>query len=203
MPSAYRQEVLNVLFAQLLQERGVISAPENIIYYGAEHKRRMPDVTIVNFQGLRTVIEAEVGGPPDAYTKALDSAKHRVEEGIAHIGVAIVYPAALRNMISLEAAPQLKQQLADAQLAIAIVTESGATGFVPGDVDYLTSALHNTFEQLIREDVVAKAVAELDAGINKFASIIAAKPGIVGRVAETMGIRELPKREKSVDEEEE
>ncbi len=71
MADGYRQEVLNVLLAQLLQERGVISAPENIIYLGADHKRRMPDVTIVNFQGLRTVIEAEVGGLPDAQNKAL------------------------------------------------------------------------------------------------------------------------------------
>ncbi len=201
MADGYRQEVLNVLLAQLLQERGVISAPENIIYLGADHKRRMPDVTIVNFQGLRTVIEAEVGGLPDAQNKALDSAKRRVEEGIAHIGVAIVYPAALRKVQSLEFAPQLKAQLANSQLEIAIVTESGATGFVSGDVDYLTSALHNTFEQLIQEDVVAKAVAELDAGINQFANVLAVKPGIVGRVAETMGIRELPKRDKTAEEE--
>ena len=31
MNTGYRQEVLNVLLAQLLQERGVIAAPENVI----------------------------------------------------------------------------------------------------------------------------------------------------------------------------
>ncbi len=196
----YRQEVLNVLLAQLLQERGVISAAENIIYSGADHNRRMPDITIVNFQGLRTVIEAEVGGPANAQAKALDSARRRVEEGIAHIGIAIVYPSTLRTMASLESAPHLKDDLAKAELQIAIVTESGVKGFVTGNVDYLTSALHNTFEQLIQEDIVTKAVAELDEGINKFAQALLAKPGIVGRVAETMGIRELPKRAKSADE---
>ena len=46
----YRQEVFNVLLAQLLQERGVISAPESIVRSGPEQARRMPDV-IVSFHG--------------------------------------------------------------------------------------------------------------------------------------------------------
>ncbi len=78
MADSVRQEVLNVLLAQLLQERGVISAPESIIRVGKDHRRRMPDVTIVNFQGLRTTVEAEVGGPADAHAKALASARNRV-----------------------------------------------------------------------------------------------------------------------------
>lgn len=196
----YRQEVLNVLLAQLLQERGIISSAENIIYTGVEHNRRMPDVTIVSFQGLRTIIEAEVGSAPDAQAKALASARKRVEEGIAHIGVAVVYPAALRKA-SIENAPQLKPTLEHALLDIAIVTEAGETSFAQGNVDYLATALHHAFEQLIQEDVVGKAVAELDLGINQFASVLLMRPGVIGRIAETMGIKELPKREKNPDEE--
>ena len=198
----YRQEVLNVLLAQLLQERGVISAPENIIRAGVDQQKRMPDVTVVSYQGLRTVIEAEVGSTPNAREKSIASARKRVEEGIAHIGVAIVYPATLRNA-NIQAAAQLKNDLADASLEIAVVTEAGETDFVEGDVDYLATALNHAFEQLLREDVVARAVAALDVGINRFANGILGKPGIVGRVADTMGIKALPQRKKVSDEESE
>ncbi len=197
----YRQEVLNVLLAQLLQERGVVSAPETIIRAGIDQQKRMPDV-IVSFQGLRTVIEAEVGSTSNAREKAIASARKRVEEGIAHIGVAIVYPASLRDA-NMQAATQLKNDLANASLAIAVVTEAGETDFVTGDVDYLATALNHAFEQLLREDVVARAVAALDVGINQFVNVILGKPGIVGRVADTMGIKALPQREKVSDEESE
>jgi hypothetical protein len=85
MDTTYRQEVLNVLLAQLLQERGIISAPESIISLGVKPKRNMPDI-IVDFNGLRTVIEGEVADQADAQSRALAAARKRVETGIAHIG---------------------------------------------------------------------------------------------------------------------
>jgi hypothetical protein len=97
------------LLAQLLYKRGVISAPENIVKSNLGQGRRMPDV-IVSFNGLRTAIEGEVGDHADAHQLALASARQRVEEGIAHIGAAVVYPerlrksdsAALREMLAKE-----------------------------------------------------------------------------------------------------
>jgi hypothetical protein len=193
MKSGYRQEVLNVLLAQLLQERGVIAAPENVIRLGHSLHRKMPDV-MVNFQGLRTIIEGEVDDQPNAREKALSSIRKRVEDGIAHIGIAVIYPAFLRNVVF----NVVKQSLADCDLEIAIVTESIQTGFITGDVDYLESSLRHVFDHLVAEDVVAEAVATLEVGIDKFASTLASKPGDIGRVAEILGIRSLeekPERE--------
>jgi len=56
---ASRQEVLNVILAQLLQERGLVAAPEEILRQPTK-ERRLPDV-IIDFQGLRLAIEAEFG----------------------------------------------------------------------------------------------------------------------------------------------
>jgi len=195
MSGSYRQEVFNVLLAQLLQERGVITAPESIIKSGIEKVRRMPDV-IVNFHGLRTAIEGEVSGQPDAQKKALEAARKRVEEGVAHIGIAVVYPKHLRKV----AFAHLKPELANSELHIAILTESGETGFVTGNVDYLESTLGQTFDQLVQEDVVAVAVAELDVGIGQFSDTIVENEGTVGRMADILGVRALPR--KGVDEEE-
>lgn len=193
----YRQEVFNVLLAQLLQERGVVSAPESIVKSGIERKRRMPDV-IVNFNGLRTAIEGEVGDKAEAQECAVRSARERVEAGIAHIGIAIVYPPELRSLDF----STLKPALANSQLQIAIVTESEDTGFTVGNVDYLESALRRAFDHLIQEDVVARAVAALDAGIEQFAAAIATKGGIIGRVADSLGIRELPAERSAAREDE-
>lgn len=79
----YRQEVFNFVLAQILQERGVISVPEKVIkaILSKQEYRRMPDV-MVNFMGLRTVIEGEVSDQPDAKNRALKSAAKQVEDGI-------------------------------------------------------------------------------------------------------------------------
>ena len=58
----FREEVLNVVLAQLLGDHGVISTPEQIISSTAHAARKMPDVLVV-FQGLGTVIEGKVEGP--------------------------------------------------------------------------------------------------------------------------------------------
>src|SRR5690554_3131492 len=143
MPRRQRQEVLNVVLAQLLQERGAVVAPESIVYSGATRTRQMPDV-IVNYQGLRTAIEGEIEAT-GAKEKAIASASHRVETGIAHIGIGIVYPDALRRVPFAD----LKDALAQAKLQIAVTTEAGMGDFTVGDVNYLERLLRSTFDQLI------------------------------------------------------
>jgi len=196
MNTGYRQEVFNVLLAQLLQERGVIAAPESVIHTSPTSNRKMPDV-IVNFQGLRTVIEGEVDDQPNARDKAVASVGKRVEDGIAHIGVAVIYPAHLRKVVFTA----LKTSLSDCDLQIAIVTESEKTDFIRGDVNYLENALRRTFENLVKEDVVKNAVIALEAGIERFASVLSIRAGDVGRVAEALGIRELEEKTSGDDEE--
>ncbi len=186
MNTGYRQEVLNVVLAQLLQERGVIAAPEKVMRISREATRKMPDL-VVNFQGLRTIIEGEVGDQQGAHEKAIASASQRVEDGIAHIGVAIVYPAFLRK-IDFDG---LKEGIATCELEVAIVTESEQTGFIRGDVNYLESALRRTFENLVKENVVAEAVVVLERGIEGFAGVLAAKEGDAWRVASALGIKDL------------
>lgn len=176
MPASQRQEVFNVILAQLLQERGVVVAPESIHYTGSQRTRQMPDV-IVHFQGLRMAIEGEVEAP-DARNKAISSAARRVETGLAHIGIGVVYPAALRAA-DFE---HLKDTLAQARLEIAVATEAGSGGFTTGDVNYLERLLRSTFEQLIKEDVVAEAVALLDAAVDRFAGDVLLTPGNRDRI---------------------
>ena len=122
MSKRQRQEVLNVVLAQLLQDRGVVAVPESILTTGTQKTRQMPDV-LVSYQGLRTAIEGEIEAT-NAKEKAIASATRRVETGLAHIGVGIVYPASLRSADFAH----LEEQLAQAQLQIAVATEAGTSG---------------------------------------------------------------------------
>lgn len=182
--SGFRQEVLNVLLAQVLAERGIVAVPETILKSSVGN-RKMPDV-LVEYQGLRVMIEGEVESP-QARAKALKSAHKRVEDGIAHIGIAVVYPASLRDADFAT----VKDDLAASTLHIAVVVESGDGDFVQGDVTSLEHALRTAFDHLIKEDVVAEAVAAIDAGVEKFASVITFTTGNIARLANALGIRAL------------
>lgn len=176
MSTRYRQEVLNVVLAELLGERGAVVAPETIHYVGKE--RHMPDV-IVKFQGLRIAIEGEIEAPK-AQEKAIESASKRVEVGLTHIGIGVVYPSYLRT------AKDLKTELAKAALDIAVVTESKTTDFATGNVDNLERILRSTFEQLIQEDVVAEAVVLLDVAVDRFAGASLNDKGNWGRISKIL-----------------
>ncbi len=197
--AGFRQEVFNVLLAQLLCERGIVSAPEDVL--ASTEGRRMPDV-LVDFSGLRTAIEGEVADQPKASEKAIASATKRVEQGIAQVGLAVVYPAELRH----KPFPDLKSSLGTSSLQVAVATEAGASGFADSSVDGLAGILRGAFDQLVQENAVSEAVAHLEAGIETFASAVSAAPGIVPRLADVLGIRELPKAgakdEEETDQEE-
>lgn len=200
MEAGFRQEVFNVVLAQILEKHGVISAPEIILHAKPTQKRRMPDV-LVTFLGLRLMIEGEVDDAPQAEERALNSARQRVEEGLAHIGVAVVYPAFLRKIGKFE---QLRKELEDSHLRVAIIDESGETGFSSASVKQFPDMLNSTFEKLVQEDVVKRATAILDEAVEKVFPFFVTVPGFPEEAMKILGIRAFPRRRKpGADEEEE
>jgi len=197
--SGYREEVFNVLLALLLHERGVVTAPEQSLRQAIEQRRRVPDVLVV-YRGLRTVIEGKVADKAGAGEKALGQARDRVNSGIAHVGIALLYPAAIRKIASFS---ELQGFLSSCTFKVAVCSETGETGWTEGGLDYLADVLRGTFEQLVREDAVVKAVDVLNAGIEEFAHLVFTSPATVDRAAEILGIHEVPKRSRkeSTDEE--
>ncbi len=160
-----------------------MSTPEQVLTL-PEKGRRLPDVLVV-FQGLRTVLEGKVEAPTAADT-VLNQAVERVEQGVAHIGIAVIYPVALRKVTFAD----LPTALADAELRIAVCTEAGPQGWTTGDLDHLGDLLRRTFDELVAEDVVTKAVQALEAGVARFARALTTAPAVVERSAEILGIGE-------------
>jgi hypothetical protein len=198
-----RQEVLNVLVAQLLQQRGLVAAPEQIIKRPDLSSRRMPDV-LVDFYGLRLVIESEFDSR-NAEDKASNAALERVQEGIAHVGMALVYPEPLRRVSNPD---QLRDSLSTEALRFAIVTEAEASTqltlpfadrqqftipFAKGDLNAVAGALRRVYEQLAKDEVLSNAVRLLEEGLALFNMALTPQPAAADRLKDALGIKDLPK----------
>src|SRR5260370_14287925 len=120
-PIRLRQEVLNTALAELISERYPDITPERVLT-GSFSTKTMPDL-LARLNGLRVVMECEVGGVAVAKTKALDSAKGRVDEGIAAVALALVYPpdlAAQPSVAKVKSLMRSKETLFD----VAVVTDA-------------------------------------------------------------------------------
>lgn len=188
MEPQYREEVLNVFLALLLQEQGIVSAPEQALKDAVSKRRRLPDV-LVDFSGLTVAIEGKVDDHAGARSEVLEQAQQRLDQGIGHLAVAVLYPSAIRS------APfrDLKKILASAKFKLAVVSEEGRTGWTEGDVQHLAELLRRTLEQLVREDVVGRAAEAVRAAVDTFAQAAIRVPAVPERLAEVLGIREVPR----------
>src|SRR5437660_565990 len=93
MAEKHREEVLNVVLATCLGNRGIDADPETILRRG----RSKPDV-IALFRGLRCAIEGKVADTNRAKAVVLADAQGRINQGIAHLAIAVVYPTAMRTI---------------------------------------------------------------------------------------------------------
>lgn len=182
-----REEVLNVLMAELLSERGLLSVPEIIRRSIRSSSRRLPDVTIGDIRGVRVVIEGRVDASSGVRESLIEDAARRVEEGIAPICLAILYPSSVRSAASLS---ELRKNLANAQLTVNVVWEGGRGDWASGSLDDLTDILRRSYELLTGEDMVAVAASELNEAIEVASESIAAAAGTPGKLRALLGIPE-------------
>ena len=194
----YREEVFNVILALLLHERGVVTAPEQSFKEALTNQRHVPDV-LVDFMGLRTVIEGKVDDQPNAREKALEQAQERVKQGIAHICLAVIYPATLRQIPFSD----LIDALGKATFEVAVSSEAGERGWAEGGIDYVGDVLQLTLQQLQQEDVVTRVTEILKAGGCSFSRSVYSSPVVLQKAAEILGIGLTPKRKKKRVEDDE
>jgi hypothetical protein len=190
----FRQEVLNVALAEILEEIGLVAVPEEIVKRVGQ--RKMPDV-LVEVQGLRLMIEGEIGFEESALARAASSAKSRVEGGLAHIAIAVVYP---ESLLSAESVESLREKMREEALSFRIFTESRETETLTGNPRDLADALRRTLEWLTSEDVVKSAVAVMQAGLEVFSAAALPKAGIIARLAKVLGISPPESKDKKHEE---
>ena len=191
-----RQEVANVLLAELLCESGFAAAPEQVLRRFKGGTTSLPDV-LLDYKGLRLAIEAEFKHDSSSARRAADKALERVELGVAHLAIAVVYPAKLQS-VPFE---KMKSALQDQKFEFAVVTEANSPieqqylfshapalpDFVSGSVQTLVEALHRSYERLVADDVVSSAVAKIEASMSNFVAALDHQPATFQRLANELG----------------
>jgi hypothetical protein len=155
----------------------------------------------VDCQGLRLAIEAEFGKNPAARQAAYDAARERVEQAIAHVGIAVVYPARLRLVPFGN--NQAKLELERSKLEYAVVTEGAVTHigtqgvlfhsleaatFTTGTVDDLADSLRRAYEQLVKDETLERAVTLLELSMGSYLQALQMQPATAGRLAAALSL---------------
>lgn len=174
--NGFREEVVNVKLAELLEDRDVVSLPEQVISDLVENNR-MPDIMTANLLGIRVVIEGRIGQSSGIRQSLVEDCKQRVAEGIAPMAVAVAYPQGVNQATSLSG---LEENLREAEFQINVITEEGAGDWSSGDVEDLGDYLRSGYGDLVQENVVEEAVETIDNSIDRFVNQLSSTDGLSG-----------------------
>lgn len=174
--SGFREEVVNVKLAELLEQRDVVSLPEQVISDLVENNR-MPDIMTANLLGVRVVIEGRIGKSPSVRGSLVEDCKERVAEGIAPMAIAVAYPEDINKSTSLQG---LENNIREAEFDMNVVTESGAGGWTTGDIGDVADYLRSGYGDLVEENVVKEAVDTIDESIDGFVHQLSSTEGLSG-----------------------
>jgi len=181
----FREEVVNVALAELLERRGMLSVPETIRKSIARKTRDLPDIIVADLLGIRMVIEGRFNSGRPARSSLLKDARERVEQGISPVCLAVLYPSALRSAESLA---RLRRNLEKATLTIRVISENDEGEWAEGMVGDIVEALRRSYELLVSEDVVVAAVGEIASGIETASALFARTPALDSRFRKALGI---------------
>ncbi|MBC7622201.1 MAG: hypothetical protein H7232_02310 [Aeromicrobium sp.] len=185
----HREEVVNTQLAILLSRHGVSAEAETIHNSG----QARPDVMFL-MSGLRVIIEGKFGDVGDAESSVMSDAKNRVQSGICHIAVALVYPRAFRTISTTK----LETALSTSRLKFLVLSESGNTDWseaLPGEI---LGSLRRVHQSLTKDDIVAVSAKKLSDRIENIAQLWSGQPAVCDRLGKLLG---MPvKRGESSDE---
>jgi hypothetical protein len=183
----FREEVVNVALAELLEQRGMLSVPETIRKSIARNTRDLPDIVVADLLGIRMVIEGRFNSGKPARDSLLKDARERVELGISPVCLAVLYPPELRSAESL---PKLRKNLEKATLGIRVISESNDGDWADGTVDDIAETLRRSYELLVSEDVVASSVGEIAGAIETASGLFSGSKSLKERFRVVLGIPE-------------
>jgi len=184
-PRRFREEAINVQLGNILAARGLEATAETIEAGGR------PDVLII-LGGLKLVLE----GRAEAQRQSLmRDAQARVEEGLADMAMAIVYPRGLETARSMA---ELSRQIEVARYdgAIFYFDRRGIASmpFTGASLDELIQTINAVFRLRVQNDVVREQVANLEGTIEDIVSqasmtdLFFSSAILVGRLKAALGI---------------
>lgn len=186
MPNVdFREEVINVALAELLEKRGMLSVPETIRKSIARKTRHLPDILVADLLGIRIVIEGRFDSGKKSRDSLLEDSKERVENGISPVCLAVLYPPELRSADSLQS---LRKNIEASLLGIRVISENSEGDWTQGTVDDIADALRHSYELLVSEDVVVTSVEEIEDAIDFASELFVHTPALTERFRRGLGI---------------
>ncbi len=179
MQTRHREEVLNTVLAACIASRGIEADPESILRRG----RARPDV-IALFRGLRCGVEGKVADVANAKEVVVADARSRVEQGITHLAIAVVYP---RDLRSIEFA-KLPTEMNAAQLEFAVLTDTEKMEWHTGGITEILAELRRAHDTIVRDDVLQQAVDTLNIGLGEVANALLGNRGTCDRLVGLLGV---------------
>jgi hypothetical protein len=178
-----REEVLNTVLAACIGARGMDASPETILRRGLIK----PDV-MATLRGLRCAIEGKTADVPHAKAVVLDDARRRVDQGIAHLAIGVVYPRHLRTTPF----PQLPDEMSRAVLEFTFITDTGPGSWHTGGITEILGELRRAHDVIVRDDVLQQSVDLLDVGIREVADALFGSGGTCDRLIKILGVGGKP-----------
>jgi hypothetical protein len=176
----HREEVLNVVLAICLSSRGIKADPETILRRG----RSRPDV-IALFRGLRCGIEGKIAETNQAKPEVLANARSRINQGIAHLAIAVVYPEPLRRV----AFGHLQSELNSSDFEFSVLTDSdGKEAWHNGGINEIVAELRRAHDIIVRDDVLQQAVDTLNVGLSEVSGALLNNSAACDRLIRVLGI---------------
>lgn len=175
----HREEVLNTILASRMAARGMDADPETILARG----RVKPDV-MIRLRGLRCAIEGKVADVADAENIVRRDARNRLDQGVAHLAVAVVYPRYLR----ITPVARLPHELDNAQFRFLVLTDGGDGPWHSGSIDAILNELRQAHDVVVRDDVLQQAVDTLNLGLGIVANALFSSGATCDRLIDLLGV---------------
>jgi hypothetical protein len=174
----------------LLSRSGILSVPESIVSTGS--KRRLPDVLIADYWGVRVILEGKIDEKANVKAKLESDCRKRIDEGLASIVIGVLYPPELRTSTWSD----LEQIFLTTTFSIKVFSETERGDWTNSKLEGLSEVLRRAYESLVQEDVVNAAVDELRESIEAVTRDLSTSSGTAKRLSEILII---PKGEELED----
>lgn len=184
MPAArHREEVLNVLLAELLTTYGLDATPESVQRTAGAKAVALPDV-LVRYRGMRLVLEGKYADSPRAEQVVARQAQDRIDAGVAQFALAVEYPSELRTV----GFTRLRASLGSTNLRFSVFSEIGPGRWRDGGLADVLDEVRRVHESMCEGDVVQRAAESIKGYLDGVARLFQENPAICEEMADVLGV---------------
>jgi hypothetical protein len=181
----FREEAINVQLANILGTRGLEANAETIARGGR------PDV-LISLEGLKVILEGRTASQQAALMR---DATERVEDGLADISIAVVYPRDLKTATSMtDLTRKIEAARYDGRIFYIASAGLASTLFEGASLDEVIQYINTVFRLRVQNDVVREQVAQLRDAIERAVDQASASnlffrsDVLIGRLKQALGI---------------